>query len=204
MLADQAERKLISLHGVGLTWGRVKPLAEEDAFAALKAALETGCNYWDGGELYGTPESNSLTLLNKYFERYPDDAAKVVLNIKGCSFAGFRPDSSPAGVKASIENCVRLLGPNGRIDQFEAARRDPNVPIEVTMAAYQEHIKAGHIGQAALSEVNAETIRRAAKVGTVGAVEVELSLWNTLPLTNGVAAVCAELDILSWHTVCPI
>ncbi len=170
-------------------------MADEDAFAALKAALEAGCNYWDGGELYGTPDCNSLTLLRKYFAKYPEDAGKVVLNIKGCSFENFRPDSSREGVRTSIENCVRMLGPAGRIYQFEAARKDPKVPIELTMMAYKEHIRAGNIRQAALSEVSADTIRRAAKVTKVGAVEVELSLWNTLPLENGVAATCADLGI---------
>jgi len=172
----------------------------------MRAALEAGCNYWDGGELYGTPERNSLTLLNKYFEKYPEDADKVVVNIKGCSFENFRQDSSPEGVNKSITSCVRQLGPRGKIHQFEAARKDPKVPIEATMEAYKEHIQAGHIQEAALSEVTAETIRRAAKVGKVGAVEVELSLWNTLPLTNGVAQACAELDIpiLAYCTSLPL
>ncbi len=84
-----------------------------------------------------------------------------------------------------------MLGSRGRIDQFEAARKDPNLPIEVTVEALQQHILAGHIGGFALSEVKADTIRRAAKVGKVGAVEIELSLWQTEALTNGVAeAVC--------------
>lgn len=67
---------------LGLTW-RPHPPSEEEAFKAMKAALARGCNFWNGGVFYGTPEHNSLTLLNKYFTKYPEDAAKVVLSIKG-------------------------------------------------------------------------------------------------------------------------
>jgi pyridoxine 4-dehydrogenase len=49
----------------------------------MKASLEAGCNFWNGGEFYGPPERNSLQLLNKYFTKYPEDAEKVVLSIKG-------------------------------------------------------------------------------------------------------------------------
>lgn len=49
----------------------------------MRAALAQGCNFWNGGEFYGTPELNSLTLLKNYFTKYPEDADKVVLSIKG-------------------------------------------------------------------------------------------------------------------------
>ncbi|KAK3941547.1 pyridoxal reductase [Diplogelasinospora grovesii] len=175
--------------------GRV--LSDEQIFTTMKAALESGCNYWNGGEFYGTPERNSLTVLERYYERYPEDVGKILLNVKGCIYPAenFRPDSSPEGVKTSIESCVRMIGGKGRIDQFEAARKDPKVDIEVTMKAMQGHINAGDIGGIALSEVSAKNIRRAAKVAKITAVEIELSLWETEPLTNGVVQACAELDI---------
>lgn len=49
----------------------------------MRASLDCGANCWNGGELYGTPERNSLHLLNEYFTKYPEDADKVVLSIKG-------------------------------------------------------------------------------------------------------------------------
>jgi pyridoxine 4-dehydrogenase len=150
----------------------------------------------NGGEFYGPPDNNSLTLLNKYYEKYPEDQAKIVLNVKGCvDVAKHRPDGSPAGVKTSVENSVRLIGGKGRIDQFEPARKDPEVDIETTLAALQEQVEAGNIGGITLSEVSAATIRRAAMVAKIEGVEVELSLWSTDPLENGVAQACAELDI---------
>jgi pyridoxine 4-dehydrogenase len=166
-------------------------------FAVIKAALESGCNYLNGGEFYGPADNNSLTLLNSYFAKYPEDRDKIVLNIKGCADPAkhYAPDGTPEGVKASVENCVRLIGGKGRIDQFEPARKDPNTDIEVTIAALQEQVKAGNIGGISLSEVSAATLRRAAKVAKIESVEVELSLWCTEPLENGLAEACAELDI---------
>ena len=161
----------------------------------MKTALEAGCTFWNGGEFYGTPERNSLTLLRAYFDKYPEDADKVVINIKGCCDEKLWPTGDAEGVRRSVENSLRMLGPRGVISQFEFARKDPNTEIEVTMEAFKEQIRAGHIAEVAMSEVNAETIRRAAKVTKIGGVEVELSLWRTDPLTNGVAEACAELGI---------
>ena len=161
----------------------------------MRSALISGCNLWNGGEFYGTPESNSLTLLNEYYARYPEDADKVVLNIKGAMGPGMKPDGSPEYVRKSVENCVKMLGGRGKIDMFECARRDPTVPLEKTLKALAEMVDEGKIGGVALSEVNANTIRAAAKITKIVAVEVELSLWTTDPLTNGIAEACAELDI---------
>ena len=55
----------------------------EQAFAVMKNALNSGCNLWNGGEFYGPPDNNSLVLLNKYFEKYPEDFEKIILSIKG-------------------------------------------------------------------------------------------------------------------------
>jgi len=134
-------------------------------------------------------------VLSRYYEKYPEDVAKIHLNCKGCIFPPFIHDSSPDGVNRSIENNVQLIGGNGRIDMFEAARKDRTIEIEATVAAINEHVKNGNIGGVALSEVSATTIRRAAKVAKIEAVEIELSLWSTEPLENGVVETCAELEI---------
>lgn len=61
----------------------------------MRTALENNCNLWNGGDFYGPPENNSLTLLKKYYEKYPEDADKVVLNIKSGVRPGLKPDGSP-------------------------------------------------------------------------------------------------------------
>jgi len=161
----------------------------------MRAALAAGANFWNGGELYGTPEHNSLHLLNRYFTEYPEDAEKVVISIKGCAGPNFVPDGSEEGVRRSVDNCVKLLGGKKTLDLFQCARVDPKTPIETIIAALAACVKEGKIKGISLSEVRAETIRRAHKVHPICGVEVEFSLWATDILTNGVAATCAELGI---------
>ena len=161
----------------------------------MRAALSVGCNLWDGGEFYGTPERNSLTLLEKYFTRYPEDAKKVILNIKGALKPDMTPDGSPNFVRQSVEHCLEMLDGKGRIDMFECARRDPTTPLETTIATLEELKKEGKIGGVALSEVNANTIREAAKITKVLAVEIEISLFCTDALHNGITQACGELNI---------
>lgn len=89
-----------------------------------------------------------------------------------------------------------MLDGTKSIDLFECARLDPKVPIETTVEALAELIKEGKIGSYGLSEVNAETIRRAHAVHPVAAVEVELSLFSRHVLEKGgVADTCRELGI---------
>jgi pyridoxine 4-dehydrogenase len=160
----------------------------------MKAALNCGCNFWNGGEFYGTEEYNSLHLLQRYFTKYPEDASKVVLSIKG-GLNNMRPDGSPENVQRSVEECLRLLKGTKCIDIFEMARVDKNVSLEVTLKELEKYVQVGKIGGIALSEVSAATIRKAAGITKIVAVEVELSLWTTDVFNNGVAAACAEHSI---------
>lgn len=162
----------------------------------MREALKQGSNFWNAGEIYGTPERNSLHLLNEYFVKYPEDADKVVLSVKG-AFKSGQPvmDGSRENVTRSIEECLRVLDGKKFLDIFECARVDPNVPIEETISFIAPYVQAGKIGGIGLSEANAANIRRAAKVHPIAAVEAELSLWSTHILDNGTVDVCGELGI---------
>ena len=104
----------------------------------MKAALNSGCNLWNAGELYGTPEANSLHLLNRYFTKYPEDADKVVLSIKGGALPGqLKIDGSAKNIRRSIDECLRVLDGKKFIDIFEPARQDAGIPLEV--CAYGIH-----------------------------------------------------------------
>ncbi|KAK8096479.1 hypothetical protein PG999_012423 [Apiospora kogelbergensis] len=192
----QLTAKEIGPIGYGMMGLSMKP---DQAFEALDAALEQGCNFWNGGEFYGPPDNNSLVLLEKYLAARPAGTAdRIVLSVKGCfSHATMSADGSPEGVRRSIDGCLaQLQGRKTRIDIFQCARRDPNVPLEVTLGVIEnEYVKTGKVGGIGLSEVRAETIHEAVKVATIAAVEVELSLWCTDILTNGVAAACAQYGI---------
>ncbi|WYZ42838.1 hypothetical protein EsH8_VI_000537 [Colletotrichum jinshuiense] len=181
---------------MGLTW-RAKPPSDEQAFEAMRAALQNGNNFWNGGEFYGTPEHNSMVLLERYFAKYPEDADKVVLSIKGgVNLQKFVPDGSPEGIRTSLDNVISQLKGRKKVDIFECARRDKNTPLEVTFGVLQkEYIDTGKLGGICLSEVSAETIHEAVKHAKIVGVEVELSLFCTDTLTNGIAAACAQHGI---------
>jgi pyridoxine 4-dehydrogenase len=162
----------------------------------MRTALSLNANNWNGGELYGSPERNSLHLLNEYFTKYPGDAEKVVLSIKGGLVPGsFTPDGSKKGIQRTIDECLKVLDGKKSLDLFECARVDPKTPIEETVGYIAEYVKAGKLGGISLSEVNAATIRKAHKAHPIAAVEVEFSLWVLDILENGVAETCAELGI---------
>ncbi|MCJ1389951.1 Pyridoxine 4-dehydrogenase [Xylographa bjoerkii] len=161
----------------------------------MKTALEQGANLWNGGIHYGTPQANLLHLVKYYFEKYPEDTDKVVLSIKGAYDIKMGPNGSPEGIRASVEEAVKVLRGIKTIDVFECARVDPNVPIETSVKALAELVKEGKIGGIGLSEVGANTIRKGHAVHPISAVEIELSLFTPDPSHNGIADACNELGI---------
>lgn len=134
--------------------------------------------FWNGGEFYGPTEYNSLVLVERYLERYPEHSDKIFLSIKG----GLKPgsheaDGSPENTRRSLDDCIAQLKGRKKIDSFEFARRDANVPLDVTFGVInKEYIDTGKIGGISLSEVRAETIHDAVKHTKVISVEAELSL----------------------------
>lgn len=147
---------------------------------------------------YGTPESNSLHLLAHYFTLYPRDAEKVTLSIKGSYDARTGPDGSPSGIRSSVATALEILPPHvKKIDIFQCARVDPSVPIESTVETLAQLVYEGKILGVGLSEVRPETIRRARAVYPIAAVEIELSLFTTDPVHNGILDTCCERTFCS-------
>lgn len=163
----------------------------------MRAALDGGSNFWNGAEFYGTPEYNSMTLLAKYFEKYPEDAGRVVVSMKGgVDMATLKPDGSPEFTRRSMDNILAQLRGHKNVDLFAGARRDPGVPLGTTFGVLDaEYVQAGKLGGIGLSECSAATIHEAVKLTKVASVEVELSLFDTHVLENGVAEACAQYGI---------
>ncbi|KAL6821443.1 NADP-dependent oxidoreductase domain-containing protein [Trichoderma camerunense] len=181
---------------MGLTW-RQDPPPLEDAIAVMKAAVDNGLTMWNGGEFYGTPEYNSMTIIKAYFTKYPEDAEKVVLVMKGgIDFNARKPDGSPEGIRRSLDNILKQIGGVKKVDAFNCARRDPEYPLSVTFGVIQkEYIDTGKIGAIALSECGVDTINEAAAVAKIAAAEIELSMFSPDVLNNGIAAACKKHDI---------
>lgn len=172
----------------GFTW-RPTPVPDAQALSTLRTALAHGVNFWNGGSFYGTPNRNSLHLLNSYFTAHPDDADKVVLSLKvGMS-------STEYDLRASLNQCLDVLEGKKSIDIFQCARISSGSSLEPTISILAKFVKEGKIGGIGLSEVDASVIRRAHKVHPIAAVEVELSLWTRDILMNGVLSTCGELGI---------
>ncbi|ESZ93468.1 aldo/keto reductase [Sclerotinia borealis F-4128] len=192
--------KEITQNGLGLmrmTWhGEHTP--DSTAFPVLKAALAAGVNVWNGADFYGSPDNNSLHLIARYFAKYPEDVDKVVLCIKSgvVDMKTFKMDSSPAAVYKYVENANKILGGSKKIDLFGMGRQDKVTPIEDTVKALDECVKKGLIGGIQLSEVAADSIRRASTVAKIDMFEAEISLWATDVFENGVAEACGELGIV--------
>jgi len=104
-------------------------------------------------------------------------------------------DNSADSLRRSAEHCVKLLGGRKSIDIFQPARQDPKIPVEDVMRTLTKLKAEGLFQGIGLSEVSAETVRRATDVGDVAAVEIELSLWSLDPLSNGLVDVCTTRQI---------
>ncbi|KAL8856322.1 MAG: hypothetical protein Q9178_007086 [Gyalolechia marmorata] len=183
---------------LGMTW-RPVVVPDEDAFPAMKAAIANGATVWSSSSIYGMPPeplTACLSLLRRYFEKYPDEAPKVTLFIRAYfDRATFSPVCTQDGVRACAEESNSALGGTKKMDISGSARIDPNVPLEETGGALKELLDEGQIGGVGLSEAGSPTIRKAHALCPLGVVEVEFSLWSLDILTNAVASTCKELDI---------
>lgn len=184
---------------MGFTWrpdASVPYVSDEEAFKAMKTALEHGDTFWNSGDFYGeTDRLANLKLLRRYFDKYPEDAPKVFLSVKGgMNPKILAPDGTAEAIATTVNHVKEILGDAKKFDMFTLARVG-NVPIEESVKAIDAHIKNGDFDSYCLSEVAAQTIRRAHKIRPVDAVEIEVSLWSREAEENGVMATCKELGI---------
>ena len=162
------------------------PADRTESIATIHAALDAGITLLDTGDFYGMGD-NEMLLCQALQGRTRED---VLLSVKfGAlrdprgAFAGY--DARPAAVKNFLTYTLHRLGTD-YIDIYRPARLDPAVPIEETIGAIAEMVQAGYVRQIGLSEVGAETIRRAQSVHPIADLQIEYSL-----LSRGI-----EADIL--------
>jgi aryl-alcohol dehydrogenase-like predicted oxidoreductase len=148
---------------------------EAESIATIHRALDSGVTLLDTAEVYG-PHTNE-ELVGKAIR---GRRAGVVLATKFGIVIGAAPmqlDGSPANARRAVEGSLRRLGVDV-IDLYYLHRKDPAVPIEETVGAMKELVAAGKVRFLGLSEVGAETLRRAHKVHPISAVQSEYSLWE--------------------------
>ncbi|KAJ7628794.1 aldo/keto reductase [Roridomyces roridus] len=188
-------------HGLMMMCFPVGGKSDEDCFESIKAgvdALPAGAKaFLNAGEFYSsTGGTENLELLARFYAKYPDYADKTFISVKGGIVRGKRmPDCSMDNLRRSVETITKALGPLKKLDLYEPARIDPNVPVEDMMQSLAVLLKEGHFTHIGLSECSAKTLRRAHAVYPVTAVEIEVSLWSYEQETKDVIATAAELGV---------
>jgi aryl-alcohol dehydrogenase-like predicted oxidoreductase len=177
--------------GMSFAYG---PTDEAESLRVLRRYIELGGNFLDTAEIYGPFKNEEL--LGRFLRDVPrhDVVVATKFGFKFDAQGNRSPDSSPANVRRACDASLGRLGVSG-IDLFYQHRVDPGVPIEETVGAMAELVTAGKVRALGLSEANPETLRRAAKVHPIAALQSEYSLWSREVETNGVLATCRELGI---------
>ena len=192
---------------LGATGPRVFPIAlgcmgmsgmygasdEAESVATIHAALERGVNLFDTGDFYG--QGHNELLVGRALKGRRD---RALISVKFGALRG--PDGSwtgvdnrPAALKNFLAYSLVRLGVD-HVDIYRPARLDPNVPIEDTIGAIADLVKAGYVRHIGLSEVGPETIRRAAAVHPIADLQIEYSLISRSP-ERAILPVLDELGI---------
>lgn len=170
------------------------PANDAESIATIRAALDAGVTLLDTGDFYGM--GHNELLIREALKQHGRD--KSVISVKfGAlrdphgAWLGF--DGRPAAVKTFLAYTLRRLGTD-YVNVYRPGRLDPAVPIEETVGAIADLIKAGLVRHVGLSEVGADTVRRAHAVHPVADLQIEYSLLSR-GIENEILPVCRELGI---------
>jgi aryl-alcohol dehydrogenase-like predicted oxidoreductase len=173
--------------------GMYGPADEAESIATIHAALDAGVNLLDTGDYYGA--GHNELLIGRALR---DRRDKALVSVKFGAFRG--PDGSwigidtrPAATKNFLGYTLTRLGLD-HVDIYRPGRLDPNVPIEETISGIADLVKAGWVRAIGLSEVGADTIRRANAVHPISDLQIEYSLISRGPETT-ILPMLAELGI---------
>ncbi|WP_294267590.1 aldo/keto reductase [Chryseobacterium endophyticum] len=182
--------------GMSFAYG---PTDEQESINTLHKALDLGINFWDTADMYANGENEKLIskvlvpnrdkifIATKFGFRFKDGKA-------GHSGApGTYFDGSPEWIKKAVDLSLQRLNID-EIDLYYAHRVDPNIPVEETVGAMADLVKAGKVKYLGLSEASAESIRKAHKIHPITALQSEYSLL-TRDVENGILPVIRELGI---------
>jgi aryl-alcohol dehydrogenase-like predicted oxidoreductase len=165
---------------------------DSGSLATLERALDLGISFWDTADIYG-PFTNEALLARVLATRRDEVELATKFGIVRDSAGGMALNSRPEYVRAACEASLRRLGVE-TIDLYYQHRVDPQVPIEETVGAMADLVRAGKVRYLGLSEANSEQIRRAHAEAPVTAVQTEYSLWSR-ELESDVLPALRELGI---------
>ena len=170
------------------------PADRGESIATIHAALDAGITLLDTGDFYGMGH-NEMLIREALSGRSRDNVQVSVkfgaLRDPAKAWLGY--DSRPAAVRNFLSYSLQRLGVDA-IDIYRPARLDPVVPIEDTVGAIAEMVKAGYVRHIGLSEVGSDTIRRAHAVHPIADLQIEYSLIAR-GIEDDILATCRELGI---------
>ena len=174
--------------------GMYGPSDRAESIATIHAALDAGIDLLDTGDFYGMGHNEML--IGEALKNVPRERA--LISVK---FGALRDpangwggnDTRPVAMKNFLAYTLQRLGVD-YIDVYRPARLDPHVPIEETIGAIADMVKAGYVRHIGLSEVGTETIRRAAAVHPIADLQIEYSLISR-GIEDGILQTCRELGI---------
>jgi aryl-alcohol dehydrogenase-like predicted oxidoreductase len=183
----------IGLGCMGISFAYGPAMEDKDAVALLHKAVDLGVDHFDTAEMYGFGDSEK-----KLGQAFHDRRDKVFIatkfgpmyNIQTGQRAGV--DGSEKNARRAVEQSLKYLQTD-HIDLWYLHRRDFTRPIEETVGAMADIVKEGKVRQIGLSEVTAETLRAAAKVHPIAAVQSEFSIFTRFVEDDGILAACKEL-----------
>ena len=169
------------------------PADRAESMATVHAALDAGISLIDTGDFYGMGDNEMLVA-----EALGGRRNQVSLSVKfgalrGPDGAWLGVDGRPAAVKNALAYTLQRLGTD-HVDIYRLARLDPAVPVEETIGAIADLVRAGYVRHIGLSEVGAATIRRAAAVHPIADLQIEYSLISR-GIEAAILPACRELGI---------
>jgi pyridoxine 4-dehydrogenase len=170
------------------------PADRSESISTIHAALDAGITLLDTGDFYGI--GHNELLIHEALEGRNRDKVQISVKFGGLrdparGFVGM--DCRPLAVKNFLAYSLQRLGVD-QIDIYRPARLDPAVPIEDTVGAIADMVKAGYVKHIGLSEVGSDTIRRAHAVHPIADLQIEYSLIAR-GVEDDILATCRELGI---------
>ncbi|OPC03937.1 aldo/keto reductase [Elizabethkingia ursingii] len=182
--------------GMSFAYGQAD---EQESIRTLHKALDSGINFWDTADMYANgkneeliskvlvPNRDKIFIATKFGFRFKNNEAGP------SNSANTYFDGSPEWIKQAVDNSLQRLKID-TIDLYYAHRIDPNIPVEETVGAMAELVKAGKVRYLGLSEASAESIRKANEIHPIAALQSEYSLL-TRDVEDGILPVVRELGI---------
>jgi len=166
---------------------------DAQSLQVIHRAIDMGINFIDTADMYGIGENERLVGQAIAGKRERVFLATKFGNVRGVNGEFLGVSGTPAYVRSACDASLKRLGVDV-IDLYYQHRVDPNTPIEQTIGAMAELVKLGKVRYLGMSEAHPDTLRRAAKVHPIAALQTEYSLWSRDPEAQ-IIPTCRELGI---------